>query len=559
MQKNHYLFVVALCTLVGCNALKREREPKQYQTKQNESSLWYIKDPVTDKVPGIALERFHAQKKVSKTGNTIIVAVLDTQIDSDHEDLKGQLWQNEKEIPDNRLDDDHNGYTDDVHGWNFLGKKNGGFFSWGNLECVRIVRNFKNYFQNKDTTKLLADDLYHFNEYKKALNELRSQQKYYEGWRNSVQFRIGVYPEAKAALKKIFPREDYTLHNLDSVYKIYKTNDKPYWERRDANDHDLGALIDYMRAGFQSGQKNLDDIIKTKIELDSILQRNLSLDYNERDFIGDDPQKLDKGYGNNKVSEFKANQKHSTEVSALLAANGDNEVGIRGFSNQIRIMPLSILLSGDEYDKDVALAIYYAVDNGAKIINMSFGKEFSLQQQWVTDAIQYAEKKKVLIVHIAGNNRKNLDDHPYFPSDYSYKDHTKICNNLITVGATTQSIDSTLVYQSSGYGKKNVDLFAPGHQIYTAKPNNLYGYDSGTSLAAPLVSGTAALIWLHYPNLSVTEVKQIILDSGTTFDLDVLIPGGEGKKTPFSELSKSGKILNTYNAMQMAAQAGKKQ
>ncbi len=223
-----------------------------------------------------------------------------------------------------------------------------------------------------------------------------------------------------------------------------------------------------------------------------------------------------------------------------------------------KIMPLNISYSGDEHDKDIAMAIYYAVDNGAKVINMSFGKEFSLHKKWVSDAYKYAESNNVLIVHCAGNDSFNVDENPYYPNDVDYENPHEVVDNFINVGATTAKADSTLVASFSNYGKKNVDLFAPGDKIYTTTAGNGYAYDSGTSLAAPMVSATAALIWSYYPKLTAKEVKQIILESGTAYDMDVLIPGGEGKKAKFSELSKSGKVLNVYNAMQLAEKVSKK-
>ncbi|MFT3794700.1 S8 family serine peptidase [Flavobacterium sp.] len=552
MRKYFYLLTAILTITVGCNSLKRTQQG-QSPNKTNPETLqfWYAKDPVTDGIPGISLEKLYQKKKVPKTANTIIVAVLDTPIDLNHEDLQGQLWVNTKEIPDNQLDDDHNGYTDDVNGWNFTGKKQGGSVGWGNLEYVRLVRKWEPYFKDRDTTQLSQQDRYHFKEYQRANASLNYYRKFYQNWGKSLQFSIDIFPSCKDSLRKIFPDENYTLKDLDSVYALYKTNDKTYWQRRDDKDRDRGAMIDYMRDFVESGEKNVAEIIRKKAEIDSILQKNTNLAYNERDLIGDNPNILEKGYGNNQVSAGQ-NQKHGTEVAGIIAANRSNNSGIKGFSNQIRIMPLALLISGDEYDKDIAMAIYYAVDHGAKIINMSFGKEFSLEQQWVTEAIQYAQQKNVLIVHVAGNTRMDIDKNPYFPSDYSYQTHTEVASNFITVGASTHTPDVALVHATSGYGQNNVDLFAPGAQIFTTVPGNQYQSDSGTSLAAPMVSGAAALIWLHYPGLTVQQVKQILLDSGTAYDLEVWIPGGENQKVPFRNLSKSGKILNVYRAMEMA-------
>jgi subtilisin family serine protease len=286
------------------------------------------------------------------------------------------------------------------------------------------------------------------------------------------------------------------------------------------------------------------------------------LSYNERLLIGDNPTILEIGYGNNNVSNtikgVRTIQDHNTMVSGIIAANRTNEKGIKGILQNVKIMPLNISPSGDEHDKDITMAIRYAVDNGAKVINMSFGKEFSMHEDWVLEAFKYAEEHNVLLVRSAGNESLNVDKNESFPRDIPLGGLKEICGNFITIGSSTHKLDSTFVSDYSNYGKNNVDLFAPGDKIYTTSASNSYKSDSGTSLAAPMVSGTAALIWSYYPNLTVTEVKQIILESGTAYDIEVLVPGGEGKKVKFSELSKSGKVLNVYDAMELAKKVSKK-
>ncbi|MNX60230.1 Cell wall-associated protease precursor [compost metagenome] len=371
-----------------------------------------------------------------------------------------------------------------------------------------------------------------------------------------MNYKAAIYPTVKDTLKYFFPKEDYTYQQLDSIYKKYKINDKKFWQIRDDNDQDLGALIYCMMANLEMNQKTFDDIKDQQTQLDSVVNKNLNLNYNERLPIGDNPTILEKGYGNNNVSNtikgVRTIQDHNTMVSGIIAANRTNDKGIKGMSQNVKILPLNISPSGDEHDKDITMAIRYAVDNGAKIINMSFGKEFSMHEDWVLDAFEYAEKHNVLLVHSAGNDSQNVDEYESFPRDISYDGSKEICNNFIKVGSVTQKLDSTFVSDFSNYGKKNVDLFAPGDEIYTTGAGNIYKTESGTSFSAPMVSGTAALIWSYYPKLSVSEVKQIIMDSGTAYDLEVLVPGEEGKKVPFSELSKSGKVLNVYNAMQLA-------
>jgi cell wall-associated protease len=345
------------------------------------------------------------------------------------------------------------------------------------------------------------------------------------------------------------------------MYKKHKINDKSYIQRRDDNDSDLGALIEVLMSALEVNQNSLSDIKNLEGEIDSIVNRNLNVSYNERHFFDINEHLFEKGYGNNNVSSNLSGitiNNHSTRVTGIIAANRFNGIGVKGITSNVKIMPLSISPSGDEHDKDIALAIRYAVDNGAKVINMSFGKEFSLHKKWVIDAYKYAEKHNVLLVHSSGNNSFNVDENPYYPNDVDYENPNEVVANFINVGATTAKADSTLVASFSNYGKKNVDLFAPGAKIYTTASNNTYGFESGTSFSAPMVSGTAALIWSYYPKLSAKEVKQIILESGTGYDIEVLVPGGEGKKAKFSELSKSGKVLNVYNAMQLAEKVSKK-
>ncbi|MEO8237977.1 MAG: S8 family peptidase [Flavobacterium sp.] len=569
MKTRKCVIILSLLNLIfiSCNIQRRGSSvaSKELNSKMDFTSLemqtWYKKDKILDGVPGISLDKWYKQKK-RKPKKSIVVAVIDTQIDKNHEDLQGQIWINSNEIPNNDLDDDHNGYIDDVNGWSFTGTKNGGYVVWSNYEYVRILRDWKPLFEEKKENQISTGELANFKEYQRALKMFDTKEKFYKNWQNSLNYSISLFPIAKDSLKQYFPKEDYTYQQLDSMYKKHKINDKTYRQRRDDNDKDLGALIDFMMAKFEVNQKTIEDIKNMKIQLDSVISKNLNIDYNDRLLIGDNPKILEKGYGNNNVSNNKAGhrpiQDHSTKMAGIIGGNRENKKGIKGILQNVKIMPLNISPSGDENDKDIAMAVYYAVDNGAKVINMSLGKEFSLHKEWVFDAFKYAEDHDVLIVHSAGNDSSDMDKNPEYPSDNSFDGSNEICNNFINVGSITHKLDSTFVSGFSNYGKQNVDLFAPGQEIYTTSAGNSYKSDSGTSMATPMVSGTAALIWSYYPNLTASEIKQIILDSGTAYDLEVIVPGTEDKKVPFSELSKSGKVLNVYNAMQLAEKVSKK-
>lgn len=552
-----------LLFLIACKAVKTtptvaKKDNKSKELSEKELQTWYRKDLKQDHIPGISLEKWYAQNKEKPKLNSIIVAVIDTQIDLMHEDLKGQFWTNPKEIPDNGIDDDHNGYIDDTNGWSFLGTKSGNYIVWKNFEFIRIIRKWQPVFKGKTKDQIAPENAADFKEYQRALAKSDLENANYTNWLQSTEYSIKLFPKVKDTLKHFFPKEDYSYTQLDSLYKKYKINDKTFRERRLDGDQDLGALIGFMKLRFEFNEKKFEDLIEKREQLDSVLQKNISVDYNERLAIDGDLPTFNHGYGNNKVlaniKGIRPYHNHSTEVSGVIAANRENNKGIKGFSQRIKIMPLNVSASGDEHDKDIANAIRYAVDNGAKIINMSFSKEYSLRKDWVFDALQYAESHNVLVVHCAGNEAFDADTNPKYPSDFDYSgNQTEISHNFINVGAVTHNADSTFVSDFSNYGKKSVDLFAPGSNIYTTFPDvDQYISDSGTSLAAPMVSGTAALIWLYYPNLLVSEVKDIILESGDSYDFDVLVPGGEGKKMPFKELSKSGRVLNVYNAMQLA-------
>ena len=286
----------------------------------------------------------------------------------------------------------------------------------------------------------------------------------------------------------------------------------------------------------------------------SALDYKLNIGFDGRKIVGDNPNDLnDRNYGNSDV-RAKNGRTHGTHVSGIIAAKRNNGIGINGAANNVKIMAIRNTPSGDEYDKDVALGVYYAVDNGAKVINMSFGKSFSPHSDWVRNAIAYAAENDVLIVAASGNDGKNTDLKNYFPND-QINNGTEVSNTFLKVGSNGPKYGSSLVASYSNYGKSTVDVFAPGSQIYSTYPKESYEFASGTSMAAPLVAGVAALIFSQYPNLSAAQVKQILITSGIAINKKMSL--GDGTTEPFSELSKSGKIINAYNALIMASKLSK--
>ena len=510
-------------TLEGKNIPTQVENPSKDELK-----TWPHRDLLTTGYPGISLAEAYKALKGRKA-QTVIVGVVDSGVDINHEDLKSIIWTNPKEIPNNGIDDDKNGYVDDVHGWNFLGEIN-----QDNLEYVRILKK-------GDTSDP---------DYKRA------EEKYDKEFKDANE-KIELYSQIKeriaqsdALIQKHLGKKEYTEEDLDKI---------------DASSLQLlGAVrgMKYLLSNGVSVKDTLEELSEGIKHYEDRLKYGLNKEFNPRKVLNDNPDDItDKIYGNNNVIGPTAEGAlHGTHVAGIIAAVRHNNIGIDGVADHVSIMPVRTVPDGDEYDKDVALALRYAIDNGAKVINTSFGKEFSPHKEWVYDALKYAAEKDVLIVKAAGNDTKNVDVQLTFPDDnINGKEFT---DTMITIGALNYEYNENLVASFSNYGKNNVDLFSPGVQIYATVPENKYKFLDGTSMAAPEVAGVAALIRAYFPKLKAREVKQILMESGLTPTVkEVLVGGrgeeGEAKRMLFSELSKSGKIVNAYNAIILAAQRSK--
>jgi len=298
------------------------------------------------------------------------------------------------------------------------------------------------------------------------------------------------------------------------------------------------SIIDDLMSFYDGEKKKVDNL------------NGAPKDY--RSIVGDNPADInDRFYGNNDIMATDAT--HGTHVSGIIGASRGNGKGMDGIANNVRIMVLRAVPQGDEHDKDVANAIRYAMDNGEKVINMSFGKYFSPQKKWVDDAVRYAQDKGVLIVHAAGNEATNVDEKRHFPTAF-YLDGTK-ANNWITVGASGPTKKNLVAYFSN-YGKKDVDVFAPGLEIYSTIPTgDQYKMEQGTSMASPVVAGLAALIMSYYPQLTAAQVKQVIEKSASPMDVSVYKPNEmdeKGEKLSFANLSASGGVINAVEAIKLA-------
>ncbi len=499
---------------------------------------WSHADLESDSIPGISLDKAYQTLLKDKKGTSIIAAVIDTDIDLDHEDLREQIWINTDEIHNNGIDDDKNGYIDDIHGWNFIRNTQGQGLPYCHYSETRIIRKYRSYFENKDSLSVPSDQRTLLHTYKQALTShtqmLHNAKAYIKKYKRFKNIRNN-------SLKEVISYLGDSIITLDKLEAI-KTEDS--------------TLLKHISNTRKTIERNADEAyFDTRIQKKhNLITISLNLDANPRTIIGDNPEDIeDTAYGSPVFDALTGNLDHATAMSGLIAATRNNDIGINGISNHIKIMPLCNTGKGDYTDKDMALAIRYATDNGAKVINISQGKKFSMQEEWFIEALRYAEINDVLVVISAGNDNVDIDKVVRFPRDNN-DDNEDITNNTIFIGASSNTLDKNLKVSFSNYGKANVDAFAPGYKLQSLESDNTYRKASGTSHAAAITSGVAALVRSYYPNLSASQVKTILMESGTSYDIDVEIKQEDGTKkmVPFAELSKSGKIINAYNALLMA-------
>jgi subtilisin family serine protease len=515
---------------------------------------WFLRDPETEKVQGVSTERTYNTLLKGKPSRTILVAVIDSGIDIEHEDLKDIIWVNEDEIPGNGLDDDKNGFVDDIHGWNFIGGKEGNV----NEDTYEVTREFarlKPKYENFDEKKLNKKNRAEYEYWQRVKTKYENDSKNSKEQLKKYEDQFMVYSQAFLNIKfcdSLLSQKLGAPVTKSSLASIQADNDtinnaKEYLSRILGNYEEDIAVTEFLEEiaiGIQQLKEGVDHY-RTAVEY------GYNPDFNSRTIVGDDPNNLaEKGYGNNDVEG--PDPQHGTHVAGIIGANRSNELGVKGIADNVKIMSVRAVPNGDERDKDVANAIIYAVDNGAQIINMSFGKSFSPQKEYVDKAVQYAESKGVLLIHAAGNDGRDLDKDYNYPNRKIGKE--KEARNWLEVGASSWGADADFVGSFSNYGKKSVDVFAPGVQIYSTTPENTYTELQGTSMACPATSGVAAILMSYFPHLTGTQVKEIIRQSTRKFDgLKVGRPGSKGAEdVQFRELSSSGGLINAYEAVKLA-------
>jgi len=529
----------------------------QTSIKEPVGNGWYLKDYKESGAYGISLDKAYKLMKGKKT-QTVIVAVIDSGVDTLHEDLKEILWHNPKEIPGNGIDDDKNGYVDDINGWNFLGNKDGKNVTVDSYERDRVYHKYKDKYEGKeiDPSTLSKEEAQVYEMWKAAKAEINDDS---DGPPVDIKRLKAGYKTLSmydSILQVAMGKKEFTGKELEKTdfkdFNALNAKTALYGFMSDNNMLDLTTkqILDEFKEYIDQEQRKADaKQFPPKSYRDDIVKDNYD-DFNDR------------FYGNNNVYVDDRAAEHGTHVTGIIGAQRDNKKGMDGVADNVRVMMIRAVPDGDEHDKDIALAIRYAVDNGAKVINMSFGKSFSPEKKWVDDAVEYAKSKDVLLVHAAGNDHKDIDSTWNFPNPV-YQSNKQRASNWITVGASGDlTLDQTLPdgtdYHSltagfSNYGKQEVDVFAPGMKIYSTVPGgNTYQNLQGTSMASPVVAGLAALILEYYPNLSAEQVKYVIEKSAVAPTFDVNVPGST-EKVKLSDISKTGGVINAYEALKLAA------
>ncbi|MGC3943471.1 MAG: S8 family peptidase [Chryseolinea sp.] len=515
---------------------------------------WFLKDPEADHLQGISVEKTYMTLLKGKPSKTVLVAVIDSGIDIEHEDLKDVIWTNTDEIPNNGIDDDKNGYIDDVHGWNFLGNKDGSNVDEDTYEVTREYARLKKLYENVEESKVSKKNKAEFalwqrvkakyerdfKSNKDQYDQYKQQHDLYQNAYVTLNFCDSIISKSmggkavmKSTLSEINSTNDTVRFAKETLTKVLENVD---------GDIAVSEFLNELKNYLGQLQEGLD-------HYGTAVEYGYNLEFNSRKIVGDDPNNLyEKGYGNNDVEGPDA--RHGTHVAGIIGANRSNEIGIKGIADNVRIMVLRAVPNGDERDKDIANAILYAVDNGAQVINMSFGKAFSPQKEAVDKAVKYAESKGVLLVHAAGNDGDNIDKEENYPSKV-LKNGAEV-KTWLEIGASSFGADEHFVATFSNYGKKSVDLFAPGVEMYSTVPNNQYEDLQGTSFASPATAGVAALLLSYYPELTAAQVKDILRQSTRKFDGLKVTKPGSAEEVPFSTLSSTGGLVNAYEAVKMA-------
>jgi len=503
--------------------------------KPNDSLIpWHYKDFKSDDIPGISL--FEALQFANEKGliqKKIVVAIIDSGADTAHYDLKNKLWTNHGEIPNNGIDDDNNGYIDDVHGWNFIGGPDGKNVNGDRLEATRIYAKFRDEFENVKSSDVPKDRKEDYKLWKEVKDKVKKERKSYKTYIENLTYNKKLMDASVDILQKYFDDENFSLADVDGINSSSSRVNSA-----------KAIYLTFTELGLTQAEIN-----STLEEFQSYIDKKFNPDFITRNIVGDNVFDIkDSIYGNNDLQAETPG--HGTHVAGIVGADWSNDTGVYGVVHNVELMILRVVPGGDERDKDVALAIRYAVKMGANVINFSFGKDYSPEKEFVDEALKYADKNNVLIVKAVGNDALNVDKDTHFPTKF-YKDGDAM-NNIISVGASTQFMDKRLIANFSNYGKNEVDILAPGEDILSTYPKSKIKELSGTSMASPVAAGVAALIWSYFPELTASELKKILLESSFKPKQRVRHPDKKIFSKKLSKYCQTAGIINAYEAMKLA-------
>jgi cell wall-associated protease len=535
----NFLTGTVLCgaMLISFNGNAQAPQPQAPEPPKN----WHLLDLKTEGSFGISINQAYQFVK-GKKSKTVVVATIDSGIDTAQSDLKPILWVNTKEIAGNGIDDDHNGYVDDVHGWNFLGGPGGKCDFTETTEEVREYNRLKGKYENLTSAP------------KGSEKEFAYWEKVREVHNTTVTKSKGEIEQLSPIMNALMATSGYIKRALnlkaDQSFKAADLSKITTASDTVSRSKNVWQSVFEQEGGDATNAKIIKDLSEYLAKLNNDV--NPDLDARKR-IVGDDPDVKDgKPYGSN-LLKF-ADASHGTGVAGLIGAIRNNKYGINGVADNVRLMGIKAVPNGDEYDKDIANAIHYAVDNGAKVINMSFGKKLSPHKAWVDEAFKYAAAKDVLLVQASGNDNQDVDAKPEFPNDLFEDGSGTDADNVLSVGASADKLDENLAGSFSNYGKKNVDVFAPGVKVTSIDMDAEFNTADGTSFASPITAGVAALVLEYYPTLSAKQLKQVIMASATPLTgTMVLKPGSKTEKVDFTTLSKTGGIVNAYKALVAAS------
>ncbi len=490
------------------------------------SDTWWLQGPEAG-YPGIGMEAARSILAGRQPKRSVVVAIIDSGIDTAHAALHAHLWANPKEVPGNGRDDDGDGYVDDYRGWNYIGGPDGDV-DHDTFEVTRLHVRCTAAAGSAPASVPVAGDTRQV-----SCDSIASA---FDQKRQEAEQTMDQVEKIDQALKQIVPVLRQALGGDSVTVEAVRSLSSPDMSVQRARAIYLN-LADH--------GVNPDVIAEAKDEYGNQLQYGLNTSYDPRHIVGDDyADKTQRSYGNSDVVGPEA--MHGTHVSGIVM----KEASTAGAADSVRIMVVRTVPDGDERDKDVANAIRFAADHGANVINMSFGKPYSPSKPVVDDAVRYAQSKGVLMIHAAGNDAEDLAQN----TDYPNRNYVSggSAENWMEIGAASWKGADTLAASFSNYGKEQVDVFAPGVDILSSVPGGGYKRESGTSMASPVVTGVAAVLMAYFPSLHAADVKDVLMKTARTYPGNTILPGTPDEMVPFATLSRTGAIVDAAAAIREA-------